>query len=259
MSAAGISEHSHRLRAERAIPRKMGENEMGLILVIEDDAQIVKALTRLFTMEGYRVKHSGNGKDGLQLFFKSEPDAVVLDLMLPGMSGRDVCRSIRQEGSDIPIVILSAIAEVTDKVLLLELGADDYVTKPFSPRELLARVEAAIRRSQKSRSKPHQVGFGNVQVNFSKMQVQKEGRPVELTALEFKLLRFFFDNADRVVSREELLSDVWKYNDTSVSATTRTVDNQILKLRQKLEDDPGEPVHFCTMHGVGYKFVQIPS
>jgi DNA-binding response OmpR family regulator len=235
---------------------KMGENEMGLILVIEDDAKIVKVLTRLFTSEGYEVKNTSDGQDGLQLFFRSQPDAVVLDLMLPGMSGRDICRSIKQGSPDIPIVILSAISEVTDKVLLLELGADDYVTKPFSPRELLARVQAAIRRSKKSHLKPLQVGFGNVQVNFSNMQVSKKGQPITLSALEFKLLRFFFDNPERVVSREELLNEVWGYN-ASVNATTRTVDNQILKLRQKLEDNPGEPLHFCTMHGVGYRFVQM--
>lgn len=239
-------------------PKKMEENKMGLILIIEDDAQIVKALTRLFTKEGYEVKNSCNGQDGLQLFFRSEPDIVVLDLMLPGMSGRDICRTIKQGFPDIPIVILSAINEVTDKVLLLELGADDYVTKPFSPRELLARVQAAIRRSKKSRLKQPQVGFGNVQVNFSNMQVLKKSRLVTLSALEFKLLRFFLDNPDRVVSREELLNEVWGYN-PSVNATTRTVDNQILKLRQKLEDNPAEPVHFCTMHGVGYRFVQTPS
>ena len=149
------------------------------------------------------------------------------------------------------MIVLSAVAEVADKVLLLELGADDYVTKPFSPRELLARVQAAMRRSDRAR-RPNTVSFGDVTVDFLKMEVQRPGAPITLTAHEFKLLKFFLDNADRVLSREELLTDVWGYN---FYPSTRTVDNQILKLRQKLEIDPANPKHFRTLHGTGYKFV----
>ncbi len=228
---------------------------MGTILVIEDDARILKALQRLFTSEGYEIRSSSNGKDGLELFASPGLDAVVLDLMLPGMSGRDICRSMKQANADIPVVILSAISDVADKVLLLELGADDYVTKPFSPRELLARVQAAIRRSKRSNLRPA-VTFGDVQVDFSSMRATRAGKPVALTAHEFKLLRFFLDNPDRVLSRDELLNEVWGYN---AYPSTRTVDNQILKLRQKLEGNPANPVHFCTVHGAGYRFVQMPQ
>jgi len=153
--------------------------------------------------------------------------------------------------NETPIIILSAISEVVDKVLLLELGADDYVTKPFSPRELMARVQAAIRRRRKPASKSSST-FGECEVDFLKMSARRAGTALVLTAHEFKLLKFFIDNAERVLSREELLNDVWGYNSYP---TTRTVDNQILKLRQKLESDPANPRHLLTIYGAGYKFV----
>jgi DNA-binding response OmpR family regulator len=228
---------------------------MGTILVIEDDERILKALQRLFSSEGYEIRSAANGKQGLEMFASPGLDAVVLDLMLPEMSGRDVCRSMKQTSPDTPVVILSAISDVADKVLLLELGADDYVTKPFSPRELLARVQAAIRRSKRSTLRPC-ITFGDVEVDFACMRATRSGKPVTLTAHEFKLLRFFLDNPERVLSRDELLNEVWGYN---AYPSTRTVDNQILKLRQKLEENPAIPVHFCTVHGAGYRFVQMPS
>lgn len=228
---------------------------MSTILVIEDDARIQRALERLFVSEGYEVKTAIDGALGLETFRASPPDAVVLDLMLPGASGREVCRAMKQSAVDTPVVILSAISEVADKVLLLELGADDYVTKPFSPRELLARVQAAIRRSKRVRPSTA-VGFGQVQVDFARMQVNRDGKKVILTAHEFKLLRFFLENPERVLTREELLNEVWGYN---FYPSTRTVDNHMLKLRQKLETDPANPVHFCTVHGAGYRFVQVPQ
>jgi DNA-binding response OmpR family regulator len=228
---------------------------MGTILVIEDDARIVKALHRLFSSQGYEIQSATNGKQGLELFGNASVVAVVLDLMLPGMSGRDICRSMKHTSPDTPVVILSAISDVADKVLLLELGADDYVTKPFSPRELLARVQAAIRRSMRSRVRSNS-SFGDVQVDFERMLVMRNARQVILTAHEFKLLCFFMDNPERVVSREELLKEVWGYNSYP---STRTVDNQILKLRQKLEQNPANPVHFCTVHGAGYRFVRMPE
>ena len=171
--------------------------------------------------------------------------------MLPGLSGRIVCKEIKAWSSDTPVIVLSAVSEVADKVLLLETGADDYMTKPFSPRELLARVQAAIRRN-KRKVEALPLGFGDVTVDVVSMEIQKGGNPVTLTAHEFKLLRFFLDNPGRAVTREELLDDVWGL---SFHLTTRSVDNQILKLRQKLESDPANPVHFRTVHGVGYKFV----
>jgi DNA-binding response OmpR family regulator len=224
---------------------------MSVILVIEDDPRIQRALQRQFTLEGYEVHVEGTGLTGLAACKKIRPAAVVLDLMLPGLSGRDVCKEIKAWSPDIPVIVLSAVAEVADKVLLLETGADDYMTKPFSPRELLARVQAAIRRTRR-RVEGILQSFGDVSVDLTKMEVLKTGAPVALTAHEFKLLRYFLDNPGRVIARDELLNDVWGLN---FHLTTRTVDNQILKLRQKLEQDPANPVHFRTVHGVGYKFV----
>jgi DNA-binding response OmpR family regulator len=167
------------------------------------------------------------------------------------LSGRDVCRTIKEKAPALPIIVLSAASDVADKVLLLELGADDYVTKPFSPRELLARVRAAVRRSSRPTTATAQ-GFGDVSVDFAKMEVMRGGQAVTMTAQEFKVLKFLMENAERVVSREELLNEVWGYQNYP---STRTVDNHILKLRQKLEKDPAQPIHFRTMHGAGYKFV----
>jgi len=228
---------------------------MGSILVIEDDANIQRVLVRLFSAEHYDVKTASDGNQGWEAFANSSPDAVILDLMLPGMSGRELCRAIKGASPETPVVVVSAISDVADKVLLLELDADDYVTKPFSPRELLARVQAAIRRVRRTRTRPS-VSFGDVQVDFARMQATRKGAPVVLTAHEFKLLRFFLENAERVLTREELLNEVWGYNSYP---STRTVDNQILKLRQKLEPNPAEPVHFCTVHGAGYRFVPAPQ
>jgi DNA-binding response OmpR family regulator len=225
---------------------------MKTILVIEDDPRIQKALVRLFSSEGYEVQVEGEGKAGLAAGRHLQPAAVVLDLMLPGISGRELCRLLKEGQPEMPVIILSAVSEVADKVLLLELGADDYVTKPFSPRELLARVEAAIRRSSKS-SSAKLIQCGEISIDVAKMEVRRDGVPVTLTAHEFKLLRYFIENAGRVLTRSELLNDVWGYDSYP---NTRTVDNQILKLRQKLERDPAQPLHFLTVHGAGYKFVR---
>jgi DNA-binding response OmpR family regulator len=225
---------------------------MKTILAIEDDPRIQKALVRLFASEGYQVQVEGEGNAGLAASRRLRPSAVVLDLMLPGMSGRDLCRMMKDTQPETPVIILSAVSDVADKVLLLEMGADDYVTKPFSPRELLARVEAAIRRSSKSGS-AKLTQFGEITIDVAKMEVRRDGISVTLTAHEFKLLRYFVENAGRVLSRAELLNDVWGYDSYP---NTRTVDNQILKLRQKLERDPAQPHHFLTVHGAGYKFVR---
>jgi len=225
---------------------------MKTILAIEDDPRIQKALVRLFASEGYEVHVEGEGQGGLAASRKLRPAAIVLDLMLPGINGRELCRMMKDRQPETPVVILSAVSDVADKVLLLEMGADDYVTKPFSPRELLARVEAAIRRSSKSTS-VRLTQFGEITIDVAKMEVRRDGAGVILTAHEFKLLRYFVENAGRVLSRTELLNDVWGYDSYP---NTRTVDNQILKLRQKLERDPAEPRHFLTVHGAGYKFVR---
>lgn len=224
---------------------------MSTVLVIEDDPRIQKALHRQFSAEGYAVHVVGDGTEGLAACRTLKPIAVILDLMLPGISGREVCKGIKAQFPETPVIILSAVSEVADKVLLLELGADDYVTKPFSPRELLARLQAAVRRVNRS-ERSDILSFGNVTADFAKMEVVKDGLPVTMTAHELKLLKYFLDHAERVITREKLLTDVWGYHSYP---TTRTVDNQVMKLRQKLEADPAHPHFFRTMHGIGYKFV----
>lgn len=225
--------------------------ELGTILVVEDDPRMQKVLKRIFAEQGYFIEIAGEGKTGLDLFRNRRPVAVVLDLILPQVSGRELCQSMKSLSPDTPVIVLSAITEVVDKVLLLELGADDYVTKPFSPRELMARVQAAIRR----RRRPTQSAiyrFGDCEIDFEKMTAQRSGVPVILTSHEFKLLRFFTEHPERVLGRDVLLNEVWGYNSYP---TTRTVDNQILKLRQKLEADPANPTHLLTIYGAGYKFI----
>jgi|SRR5580658_1903182 DNA-binding response OmpR family regulator len=224
---------------------------LGTILIIEDDPRMQRTLERTFTQEHYSTIIAGDGQTGLELFRSEHPLAVVLDLILPNISGRELCRTFKQLSTDTPIIVLSAISEVADKVLLLELGADDYVTKPFSPRELTARVQAAIRRQRKP-AVQSTYRFGDCEVDFRKMTVWRNGSAVVLTAHEFKLLKFFTENAERVLTRDVLLNEVWGYN---FYPTTRTVDNQILKLRQKLEPDPTNPRHLLTIYGAGYKFV----
>jgi DNA-binding response OmpR family regulator len=225
---------------------------MERILVVEDDRAVQKALKRLFEAEGFSVEMCADGKSALEAFRTAAPAAIVLDLRLPLVSGREVCQEIKQQAPALPIIVLSAASDVSDKVLLLELGADDYVTKPFSPRELLARVRAALRRTVRS-SFGDVFAFGAISADFTKMEVTREGQPVSLTAQEFKTLKFMVQNAERVISRDELLNEVWGYQNYP---STRTVDNHILKLRQKLEKDPANPVHFRTVHGMGYKFVR---
>jgi len=224
---------------------------MAKILLIEDDRRIHKTLKLSFESEGYSLEAAGDGAAGLEAFRNTKPSVVILDLRLPDMSGRDVLREIRKEVAAQPVIILSALSEEVDKVLLLELGADDYVTKPFSPKELLARVRAVARRAENI---PPWEGysFGDVVVDFVRMEVTREGKPVTLTAHEFKTLRYFIQNPERVLSRDELLNQVWGYE---CYPSTRTVDNHILRLRQKLERDPVNPLHFRTVHKVGYKFV----
>ena len=224
---------------------------MQRILVIEDDRATRKALQQIFESEGYAVEIATTGAEGLTAFRSSRPDFVVLDLRLPQMNGQDVCRRIRKESEEVPILILTGSADEVDRVLLLELGADDYVTKPFSPKELVARVRAVFRRARRQQPE-EQIAFGEVQIDFSRMQVIRAGRAVVLAPQEFKMLRYFTRNPERVISRDQMLSEVWGYNSYP---STRTVDSHILNLRQKLEKDPSNPVHFVTVHHAGYKFI----
>jgi DNA-binding response OmpR family regulator len=225
---------------------------MEKILIVEDDRAVQKALKRLFQSEGYGVEITGDGKSALDAFRIAAPTAIILDLRLPIVSGQDVCREIRRQTLTLPIIVLSAATDVLEKVMLLELGADDYVAKPFSPRELLARVRVAIRHTRKTDASDL-VTFNGVCADFARMEATFEGQVVDLTAQEFKMLKFFVHNAERVISRDELLQEAFGYHDYPSS---RTVDNHIVKLRQKLERDPANPTHFRTVYGVGYRFVR---
>jgi DNA-binding response OmpR family regulator len=224
---------------------------LGTVLIAEDDPRMQKVLRKIFSDEHYTVTVAGDGQTALDLFRRDRPTAVVLDLILPHISGRELCQTFKNLSGDTPVIVLSAITEVVDKVLLLELGADDYVTKPFSPRELKARVQAAIRRQRKPAA-PSVYRFADCEIDFKRMSARRSGNPVVLTSHEFKLLKFLTENAENVLTREVLLNEVWGYN---FYPTTRTVDNQILKLRQKLEPDPANPRHLLTIYGAGYKFV----
>jgi DNA-binding response OmpR family regulator len=221
------------------------------ILVIEDDSALRKILQRLFSSEGYEVNVVPDAMAGLEMLRQRAPTAVILDLLRPASSGCDLCKTIANLIPGLPLLILSASSEVADKVLILEVGADDYVTIPFSPRELVARLRALIRRS--SHFSPEDVyAFDDVVVNFLKAEITRGGEKIMVTAKEFKTLEFLIKNVERTISRDELLDKVWGYQDYPC---TRTVDNHILRLRQKLESDPSNPSHFLTIFGVGYKFV----
>lgn len=226
---------------------------MEKILVIEDDLAVQRVLRRALESAGFNVMIAADGAVAMDVFRATLPRLVVLDLRLPGKSGQDLCREIKQEASTVPILVLSAASDILDKVLLLELGADDYLTKPFSPRELVARVRATLRRLNQASVKAEIFSFDDVEVNFTTMELHREGQLVPFTRQELKVLRFLLNNQERVVSRAELLNEVWGYQNYP---TTRTVDTHMLRLRQKLEKDPADPVHFRTVHGTGYKFVR---
>jgi DNA-binding response OmpR family regulator len=240
---------------------RIEDSVMDIVLVVEDSRPMQRTLQRLFEADGLRVQIASDGIAGLQSFQKQPPSVVVLDLKLPCMTGKELCRAFKAHAATVPIVVLSANAEVEDKVLLLELGADDYVTKPFSPKELLARVRRAMRRTGPTVSHAPNVAaqddahelliFGNARIDFTSMEATRAGKKLMLTAQEFKLLKFFAQSPDRVISREKLLNEAWGYENYP---TTRTVDNHILRLRQKLEPDPANPRYFLTMYGAGYKF-----
>ena len=224
---------------------------MGRVLVIEDDDVLRKMLQRLFSTEGYEVDVVPDGMAGLEILRQKQSSAVILDLRSPGSSGSDLCKKIVNLIPGLPLVILSASSDVADKVLLLEMGADDYVTVPFSPRELVARLRSLIRRASHV-SPGNLYFFEDVMVDFSKMEIIRGGEKITVTTKEFKTLEFLTKNTGRIISRDELLDKVWGYQDYPC---TRTVDNHILRLRKKLESDPSNPSHFLTIFGLGYKFV----
>jgi len=222
---------------------------MGRILVVEDDVSVQETLKEYFSSNGYEVEIAADGPSGLDSCLTSAPAAALLDLQLPGMAGEELCRRIKASCPSLPTIIVTAKCDVNDTVLLFQAGADDYIRKPFSPREVLARVERAIRRSQENGGELF--SFAEVVVNFKKMSVTRHGLSVSLTPQEFKLLKYFCLNPGRVINRDELLNEVWGYD---AYPTTRTVDNHVLRLRQKLEKEPTRPEHLQTVHTVGYLF-----
>jgi DNA-binding response OmpR family regulator len=223
---------------------------MSVILVIEDDASILRGLQENLQMQSYRVLTAPDGASGRRLARERNPDLVILDLMLPQMNGLEVCQKLRAEGFANSILMLTARSGESDRVLGLDLGADDYLTKPFSVRELLARVRALLRRSATAADLPNLVSFDDVRVDFKAFEATKGGEPLRLTRKEFAILRMLAGRQGVVVTREELLNEVWGYERMP---TTRTVDTHIATLRSKLESNLASPERLVTVHGVGYK------
>jgi two-component system, OmpR family, alkaline phosphatase synthesis response regulator PhoP len=226
------------------------------ILFVEDEPGLVMTLTDRLRNEGYAVETTYDGESGLARATNERFDAIILDVMLPRKSGFDVCRDLRQRGVTTPLIMLTARGQIVDKVVGLKLGADDYLTKPFEMSELLARLEALLRRApapaveQLQSTEVYQ--FGTVRVDFRRAEVECSGTPVELSALEFRLLRYFIEHRGATISRDELLNEVWGYN---ALVSTRTVDVHVAWLRQKIESNPRHPQYILTVHGMGYKFV----
>ena len=222
------------------------------ILLVEDEAGLRLTLTDRLASEGYEVASAGDGEEGYRRAAGERFDLVILDVMLPGRGGFDVVRDLRQKGVGVPVLMLTARGQLADRVVGLKLGADDYLTKPFEMAELLARVEARVRRGEGSGGGPEGYRFGPVSVDFRKTEVEKDGVPVELSAKEFHLLRYFIEHRGTTLTRNQLLDAVWGYD---AMPTTRTVDVHVAWLRKKVEPQPRQPRFILTVHGIGYKFV----
>lgn len=229
---------------------------MKRILIIEDDPAIVKGLQESLEDEHYDVLTATDGKEGYEMAGQENPDLILLDLMLPTMNGQDICRKLREDGITVPILMLTSKREETDKVLGLELGADDYITKPCSLRELHARIKANLRRSEIIRKEVSTFTFADLEIDFKKQKSLKKGEPIQFSAKEYEILHFFIQHDDEIVSRDMLLDEVWGYD---IFPTTRTVDNYILNLRKKIEKDPTQPKHILTIHKSGYRFISQPE
>lgn len=225
---------------------------MSVVLIVEDDPAILQGLQESLRLERHDVLSASDGETGYRLAREKKPDLVILDLMLPKMGGFEICRKLRAEEFRAPILMLTARGDEADRVLGLDLGADDYVTKPFSVRELLARVRALLRRLERPENLPDEIRFDDVVVDFRRCEAQKDGAPVELTRKEFGVLRLMAAKAGEVVSRDDLLNGVWGYESYP---NTRTVDVHIALLRSKLEQNPSTPRRLITVHGIGYKLV----
>jgi len=223
---------------------------MQKILVIDDDENLRDTISVLLERESFVPLLAGDGKSGFEKALTLEPNLVLVDLRLPGMSGIEVCKQLRADRVKTPIIVLSAIGDEMDKVLLLEIGADDYIVKPFGTRELLARIRAVLRRS--GEQAVHVAQFGDVEINIERRNISRRGKEVKVTPAEYNLLLFFLQNPDRVLTRDFILNSVWGYE---YYPNTRTVDAHVVRLRQKFEPDPTAPSHFLTVHGVGYRFL----
>lgn len=223
------------------------------ILLIEDEPGLVLTLTDLLSAEGYDIETASEGNEGLKKALEGEFDLIVLDVMLPGKNGFDICKELRQHGKDTAVLMLTAKTQVIDRVVGLKIGADDYLTKPFDPSELIARIEALLRRVNKDNAaQVIRYQFGSVQIDFDRGEVLKNRERIPLTGKELQLLQYLVNNRKKVVSRDELLKEVWQYQ---AAVSSRTVDVHVAWLRQKLEDNPQLPRHFHTVRGVGYRFV----
>jgi len=225
---------------------------MRKVLVVEDDHAMAVALRDGFEYEGYKVMVAKDGSAGLQLATEEKADLIILDVMLPKMSGLDICKQLRASGNNVPVIMLTARGQEIDKVLGLKIGADDYVTKPFSFMELMARVEALLRRAANASEEVEVYQLGDVAFNFKKFEATRSGRPIDLSPRELKIMKYFIDHKGEVVTRDQLLDAVWGYDSFPL---TRTVDMHIAKLRQKIEEIPGDPRYIITVHRVGYKFI----
>jgi len=225
---------------------------MQKILIVEDEPDMLMGLQDNLQFEGYQVLTATDGEQALEVAATACPDLIVLDIMLPKLDGFEVCKRLRAKGFDTPIIMLTAKSQEVDKIVGLELGADDYITKPFSVRELLARIKAVLRRRQTTPKQVETYEFDDVVVDFRKSIATKGGRTIELSHYEAGILKMLIENKGEPITRNRILDEVWGYE---LYPTTRTIDNHIVKLRQKLEDDPHNPKHIVTVHGMGYKFV----
>lgn len=223
------------------------------ILIVEDEPGILVSLKDEFESQGYVVYAAEDGEKGLEIAKEEKPDLIILDIMLPVLDGYEVCKKLRMEGDTTPIIMLTVKDEEVDKVLGLELGADDYVTKPFSFRELTARVKAVFRRTEERVKDLTDYSFGNIELDFEKYEAKKEGKKLYLTPLEFHMMRLFIRNKGKVLSRDDFLDRIW--GEDNVTVSYRTVDSHIANIRKKIEDDPADPQHILSIRGVGYKFI----
>jgi two-component system alkaline phosphatase synthesis response regulator PhoP len=226
---------------------------MKKILIIEDEQDLIKGLKLNLSDEGYEVDWAVNGMEGLRKALREMPDLIILDIMLPEMDGLEVCRELRHKNTGIPIIMLTAKGGEIDKVVGLEIGADDYITKPFSIRELLARIKVQLRRVEREeKAVPEVYSFGDIEIDFAQFKVKRKGNEIDLTSLEMEILKYFVAHQGNVVTRDDMLDKIWGYESYP---TTRTIDNHILKLRKKIEEDPARPRHILSVYGGGYRFI----